>query len=145
MHRVHAVRQLLAEKRSDWPSDWVDAGDGGDGDVRMRCSFIRGSPAREWVVKYALLRNSQTSAMVKTSYIDTLTSIRASCQAAANELPGIPQSYKLFKLKVFDIMKCSSALSNSALRGDLSMQFERMNCLAFPRATSCLSLKFSTF
>jgi hypothetical protein len=121
MHRVHAVLQLLAEKHCDWPSDWVDAG---DGEVRMRCSVIRGAPARESVVKYALLRNSQTSAVVKTSYIDTLTSIGAACQAAAIELPGIPQSDKMFKLKVFDIMKRSSALSNSTLRGDLSMQFD---------------------
>jgi hypothetical protein len=95
MHRVHAVCQLLAEKYSDWPSDWVDAG---DGDVRMRCSVIRGAPARESVVKYALLRNSKTSAVVKMSYIDTLTSIGDACQAAAIELPGIPQSDNLFKL-----------------------------------------------
>lgn len=121
MHRVHAVRHLLAEKHTDWPSEWVDAE---NGDVRMRCSVIRGAPARESVVKYALLRNSQTSAVVKTSYIDTLTSIGAACQAAVIELPGIPQSDKLFKLKVFDIMKRSSALSNSTLRGDLSMQFD---------------------
>jgi hypothetical protein len=52
MHRVHAVRQLLAEKHSEWPRDWVYAG---DGDVLMRCSVIRGAPARESVVKYALL------------------------------------------------------------------------------------------
>jgi hypothetical protein len=95
MHRVHAVRQLLAEKHCDWPSDWVDAG---DGDLRMRCSAIRSAPARESVVKYALLCNSQTTAVVKTSYIDTLTSIGAACQAAAIELPGIPQSDKLLKL-----------------------------------------------
>jgi hypothetical protein len=44
MRSVHAVRQLLAEKHCDWPSDWVGAG---DGDVRMRCSVIRGAPARE--------------------------------------------------------------------------------------------------
>jgi hypothetical protein len=50
MYLVHAGRQLLAEKHSDWPSDWLDAG---DGDVRMRCSVISGAPARESVVKYA--------------------------------------------------------------------------------------------
>jgi hypothetical protein len=89
MHRVQAVRLLLAEKHCAWPSDWANAG---DGDVRMRCYFRMGAPARESVVKYALLGNSQTSAVVKTSYIDTLTSIDAACQAAAIELPGIPQS-----------------------------------------------------
>jgi hypothetical protein len=93
MHRVHAVRQLLAENHCDWPNDWVNAG---DGDVRMRCSVVRDAPARESVVKYALLRNSQTSAVVKTPYIDTLTSIGAACQVAAIDLPGIPQSDKLF-------------------------------------------------
>jgi hypothetical protein len=96
MHRVHAVRQLLAEKHCDWPSDWVDAG---DGDVRMRCSVIRGAPARESVVKYALLRNYQTSAVVKTSYIDTLTSIGAACQAAAIEIPGILRATSCLSLK----------------------------------------------
>ena len=121
MHRVHAVHQLLAEKHSDWPIDWVNAE---TGDVRMRCSVIRGAPVRESVVKYALLRYSQTSAVVKTSYIDTLTSIGAACQVAAIELPGIPQSDKLFKLKVFDIKNCSSALSNNTLRGELSMQVD---------------------
>jgi hypothetical protein len=35
----------------------------------------------------------------------------------------IPQSDKLFKLKVSDIVERSSALSNITLRGDLSMQF----------------------
>jgi hypothetical protein len=121
MHRVHAVLQLLAEKRSDWSSDWVDAG---DGDVRLRCSVIRGAPARESVVNYSLLRNSQTSAVVKTSHVDRLNSIGAAFQAAAIELTGIPQSDKLFQLKGFEIIKRSSALSNITLRGDLSMQFD---------------------
>jgi hypothetical protein len=121
MHRVHAVLQLLAEKRSEWSSDWVDAG---DGDVRMRCYVIRGAPARESVVNYSLLRISQTSAVVKTSHIDRITSIGAAFQAAAIELTGIPKSDKLFQIKVFEIMKRSSALSNITLRGDLSMQFD---------------------
>jgi hypothetical protein len=89
----------------------------------MLCSVIRGAPARESVVDYALPRNSHTSAQVKTSYIDTLKSIGAAFQAAAIELPGITQSDKLFKLKVFDIMNRLSSLFNSTLRGDLSMQF----------------------
>jgi hypothetical protein len=62
----------------------------------MLCSVIRGAPARESMVKYALPRNSHTSAAVKTSYIDTLTSIGTAVQAAAIELNGIPQSDKLF-------------------------------------------------
>jgi hypothetical protein len=43
MHRVHAVRQLLAEKHIEWPRDWVYAG---DGDVLVRCSVIRGARGR---------------------------------------------------------------------------------------------------
>jgi hypothetical protein len=45
MHRVRAVRQLLDEKHSDWPSDWVDAG---DGDVRMRCQGCTNTHIREY-------------------------------------------------------------------------------------------------
>jgi hypothetical protein len=111
----------VREARDVAQRSWADAATGA---VRMQCSVIQGTPAQESVVRYALLRNSQTSAVVRTPYVDTLTSIGAARDAAAIKLPGVSPNDQKFKLKVFDIMKRSSALSEFILREDHSIKVD---------------------
>jgi hypothetical protein len=46
-------------------------------EIRVQCVVLREAPTRQEVIKCALARNSITSSVVETTYIDTLASIQA--------------------------------------------------------------------
>jgi hypothetical protein len=69
MHRIEVLQELITQKHEDWPPVMFDPE---TGEIRLQCAVLLETPARKEVIKCALERNSITSSVVETTYIDTL-------------------------------------------------------------------------
>jgi hypothetical protein len=86
MHRVTAARRLIAEDSDfgGWPPGWKDE----RGKVRLECSVLLTVPSPEKLIKYAVLLNQHTGALVETSYLDILNAIRTARQVVLSFVPA---------------------------------------------------------
>lgn len=118
MHRIEVVQELVSEKYEDWPPGMFDSE---TGEIRLQCAVLRETPTRQEVIKCALARNSITSSVVETTYIDTLASIQAAREVVPEFVIGRdPRDIGLRKA-LLEILKfgVSPQSSERTIRGDI--------------------------
>jgi hypothetical protein len=104
MHRVRATCKLILDGHERWPASMRDP----TGQVETQYAVLHKPPSREVVFKYALLRNAMTASVVKTTYVDVLTSIQAARNVVSgNSDPTFPVS-RVYGKRVLKIVHFGS-------------------------------------
>jgi hypothetical protein len=118
MHRIEYVQELITQKHEYWPPGMFDPE---TKEIRLQCAVLRETPTRKEVIKCALERNSITSSVVETTYIDTLASIQAAGEVILEAVIGRhPRDLCLRKALLENLMfGASPQLSERKIRGDI--------------------------
>jgi hypothetical protein len=85
MPRIEVEQELINQKHEDSPPRMFDPE---TGEIRLHCAVLRETPTRQEFIKCAQARNSITSSVVETTYIDTLASIQAAIQVVPEAVIG---------------------------------------------------------
>jgi hypothetical protein len=123
MHRVTAATRLITEDGDfyGWPPGWTDK----HSKVRLECAVLQRVPSREKLTKYALMLNQHTGALVETSYLDVLETIRTARAAVLASAPAdahaAPKLTRGMKAKIVDMSNSGSKLTPGTIRKALSI------------------------
>jgi hypothetical protein len=118
MQRIEVVQELITQKHEDWPPGMFDPE---TGEIRLQCAVLPETPTRQEVIKCALARNSITSSVVETTYIDTLASIQAARKVVLEAVIGRDPRDLGLREALLEILKfgVSPQSSERAIRGDI--------------------------
>ena len=118
MHRIEVVQELITQKHEDWPPGMFDPE---TGEIRVQCAVLRGTPTWQEVIKCALARNSITSSVVETTYIDALASIQAAREVIPEAVIGRDPRDLGLRKALLEILKfgVSPQSSERTIRGDI--------------------------
>ena len=117
------MQELITQKHEDWPPGMFDPE---TGEIRVQCAVLRGTPTRKEVIKCALARNSITSSVVETTYIDTLASIQATREVIPEAVIGRDPRDLGLRKALLEILKfgVSPQSSERTIRGDILVHID---------------------
>jgi hypothetical protein len=120
---VTAATRLIVEDGDfgGWPPGWKDE----HGKVRLECAVLQRVPSLEKIHKYAVMLNQHTGALVETSYLDVLETIRTARAAVLASAPAdthaAPNLTRGMKAKIVDMSNSVSKLTPGTIRKALGV------------------------